>query len=80
MYNSLPLHPEIPRSVLHLAGGDGNQPGNKEDFDFYHGVGRGGHVDDHHRSGGGSGGAAVIIAREPHAPVPSRTTFFFTGT
>ena len=71
---------EIPASVLNSVSGDGDQPGNKGDFDFYHGVGRGGHIDDHHRSGEGSGGAAVIIARTSNTPLPSRTAHFFTGS
>ena len=71
---------EIPASVLNSVSGDGDQPGNKGDFDFYHGVGRGGHIDDHDRSGEGSGGAAVIIARTSNTPLPSRTAHFFTGS
>lgn len=54
-------------------------PGNVADFDYYHGVGRGGEVDVDGNGGEGSPGAAVIIARVPGTSLPSQAVLFFTG-
>lgn len=54
-------------------------PGNYADFDYYHGVGRGGDVNFDGNGGEGSAGAAVIIARVPGTSLPAQADFFFTG-
>lgn len=74
-----PLSTDIPSSILLSASGEGHVPGHIADFDYYHGVGVGGHVGLDGIGGQGGGGAAVIIARVPGVLLPARTSFFFTG-
>lgn len=74
-----PLSTDIPTSMLLSGRGEGETPGNVKDFDYYHGVGNGGKVSYDGGGGKGSEGAAVIIARVPGIPLPSRTTFFYSG-
>lgn len=59
--------------------GEGATPGNFADFDYYHGVGRGGQVNLDGNGGEGGAGAALIIASVPGTPLPSQTTMFYTG-
>lgn len=71
-------------SAILSVSGEGAQPGNTKDFDYYHGVGMGGKsgyegTEGSGNAGNGNGGAAVIIARVPGTPLPSTTTLFFTG-
>lgn len=65
--------------MLLSVGGDQDTPANTKDFDYYHGVGRGGRVDYGSGDGGGGGGAAVIIVRVPGVTLPSKTVLFYTG-
>lgn len=73
---------DIPSSVLLSVSGDSQMPGNMEDFDYYHGVGKGGAVGYGvygGNGGDGGSGAAIIIARVPGTPLPSKDVFFYTG-
>lgn len=73
-------HPQdIPASVLLSVNGKGLTPGHAKDFDYYHGVGVGGQVSLDGQGGDGGPGAAVIVSRVPGVPLPSRSSFFFTG-
>ncbi|CAM9246405.1 unnamed protein product [Ectocarpus sp. 6 AP-2014] len=70
---------DIPASVLLSVSGEGQTPGHAKDFDYYHGVGVGGKVSLDGQGGDGGPGAAVIVSRIPGVPLPSRSSFFFTG-
>ncbi|CAM9161625.1 unnamed protein product [Ectocarpus fasciculatus] len=70
---------DIPTSVLLSVSGEGQTPGHAKDFDYYHGVGVGGQVSLDGHGGDGGPGAAVIVSRVPGVPLPSRSSFFFTG-
>ncbi|CAM9642237.1 unnamed protein product, partial [Ectocarpus sp. 12 AP-2014] len=71
---------DIPASVLLSVSGEGQTPGHVKDFDYYHGVGVGGQVSLDGHGGDGGPGAAVIVSRIPGVPLPSRSSFFFTGS